>query len=294
MVDGRTRALLDTNIWRYVVDGKAQGALIRAARNGSYGVQIAPGVLYETLRLNDVPLRASLVHLMTNPCFHRLMPEAYSESMEILREIERVRPDWLHESPDLRFFNRLIKDWTRKTGGFWVRCERSPESEAKYVSQLEGPLMENAKSQAQMSRKEMIDSGWKSNPPMDQTLGGFSFPVPGWRGDMVEGWRIDSLLSMTHGLAQQGPAYRDSRLLNSEKYALVGSGSFCPPTSATSQKQPVFEGRRFRARPSIKPPFSDKNRRRAILDCAGRPLFVQVRFATVASTVSVGSTPACS
>jgi hypothetical protein len=137
---GRKRALLDTNIWRYVVDNGAQGRLLGLARDGSYDVQIAPGVIYETLRLKDTSLRATLVRLMTNARFHRLMPEAYSESMEILREIARIRPEWLRDAPDLRFFNRLKKDWTRRTGGFWVRCERSPQSEARFIGQLEGGL----------------------------------------------------------------------------------------------------------------------------------------------------------
>ena len=158
---------------------------------------MAPGVLYETLRLKDNLLRATLVRLMTNSRFDRLMPEAFSESTEILREIERARPDWLRDAPDLRFFNRLKKDWTRRMGGFWVRCERSPQSEARYVTQLEGGEMEEAKTQAQLARKEMIDTRWKSNPPMDKTLAGFYFKVPGWRGDMVEAWRIDSLISCT-------------------------------------------------------------------------------------------------
>lgn len=206
---GKKRALLDTNIWRYVVDNNAQGDLLRLARKGSCKVQIAPGVLYETLRLKDIPLRATLVRLMTNSRFHRLMPEAYSESMEILREIEQVRPDWLRHKPDLRFFNRLQKDWSRTRGGFWVRCERSPESEASFLGQDEGEMIEGARAQAQLARKEMIDIGWKRNPPMDKTLAGFNFPVPGWRGDMVEAWRIDSLVSMTYGLAHRGHAYRD-------------------------------------------------------------------------------------
>lgn len=190
--DGKKRVLLDTNIWRYVVDNNGQDALLRLARDGCYNVQIAPGVLHETLRLNDAALRSSLVHLMTNVRFHRLIPEAYSESMEILQEIKRVRPVWLRERPDLRFYNRLKKDWSRKTGGFWVRCERSPESEARYVSRIEGDDMDQAKSKVREARKEMIDSGWKSNPPMDKTLAAFNFPVPGWRGDTVEAWRIDS------------------------------------------------------------------------------------------------------
>jgi hypothetical protein len=206
---GRKRALLDTNIWRYVIDNNAQGSLLRLARDSSYDVQIAPGVLYETLRLKDASLRATLVRLMTNPRFHRLMPEAYSESMEILREIERVRPDWLRDKPELQFFNRLKKDWSRKTGGFWVRCERSPQSEAQFISQGDDGMMEGAKAEAKLARKEMIDTGWKRNPPMDKTLAGFNFPVPGWRGDMVEAWRIDSLVGMTYGLTRQGHAYRD-------------------------------------------------------------------------------------
>ena len=44
---------------------------------------------------------------------------------------------------------------------------------------------------------------------MDKTLAGLSFPVPGWRGDMVEAWRIDSLVGMTYALARPGHAYRD-------------------------------------------------------------------------------------
>jgi hypothetical protein len=206
---GRKRALLDTNIWRYVVDNKSQGLLLRVARDGLYDVQVAPGVLYETLRLKDVSLRAILVRLITNSRFHRLMPEAYSESMEILREIERLRPDWLREAPDLQFFNRLVKDWTRTTGGFWVRCARSPESEASFLYQSEVGMIEGAEIQARHARKDMIASGWKRNPPMDKTLAGFPHPVPGWRGEMVEAWRMDTLTGLTYGLARKGNPYRD-------------------------------------------------------------------------------------
>jgi len=209
MSNGRRRALLDTNIWRYVVDNDASGRFLRAVSDSAYIVQIAPSVVYETFRLQDAALRETLVHLMTNHRFQRLMPEAYSESMEILREIERVRPNWLRENPDLHFFNRLKKDWSRKTGGFWVRCVRSLEKEASYIATLEGTVMEATRDQARNARKEMIDIGWKSNPSMDKTLAGFSCPVPGWRGDMVEAWRIDSLAAVTNSLSRQRDAYRD-------------------------------------------------------------------------------------
>ena len=70
-----------------------------AVRNWSHRVQIAPAVVYEALRLRDVPLRNRLVALMTNRRFERLMPEAYNEAMEILAEIRRLRPDWLAPIP---------------------------------------------------------------------------------------------------------------------------------------------------------------------------------------------------
>lgn len=205
----KTRALLDTNVWRYVIDHGAQGHLLRLARDGDYDVQIAPTVVYETLRIRDVQLRARLVRLMTNTRFHRLMPDAYSESMEILREIQRIRPAWRRPSPDIAFFRRLKNDWTRKTGGFWVRCARSPDIEAAHLRHLEGELIEAARAQSKFAREEMLASNWKRNPPMDKTLAGFNRPVPGWSSKMVEAWRFDSLISLTFALGREGDAYRD-------------------------------------------------------------------------------------
>jgi hypothetical protein len=55
----------------------------------------------------------------------------------------------------------------------------------------------------------MIEAGWKRNPSMDKTLAGFDHPVPGWRGEMVEAWRVDSWRSLTYNLFQQGNPYHD-------------------------------------------------------------------------------------
>jgi hypothetical protein len=139
------------------------------------------------------------------------MPEAYSESMEILREIERVRPAWLRGEPDLLAFNRFKKDWARKTGtkGFWARCERSPQMEAHYVTVLEEGSMEVARTEAHVSRKEMIEKKWARIPPMDTMIAGFEAPLPGWRGDLVEAWRVPSFFQMTHALSSKDHAYRD-------------------------------------------------------------------------------------
>ncbi|MER9936107.1 hypothetical protein [Mesorhizobium sp. M0088] len=223
----RKRALLDSSIWRYVIDGGEQGALLQAARHGSYTVQIAPAVVYEALRLRDVPLRNRLISLMTNRRFERLMPEAYSEAMEILSEVQRLRPDWLRPQPDKDFFDRSRRDWSRKMGGFWVRCARSPEEEAIHQQAAEGTLLKRAFEQIKGARKEMMEVGWKTNPSMDKTFAALPYPVPGWNGEMVEAWRIESWACVTYALSRPGNAYRDwiapfveadSGLLNSPEW----------------------------------------------------------------------------
>lgn len=204
-----SRFLLDSNIWRYVLDAGAQGALLRAANSRSITVQVAPAVAYEALRLRDVPLRDRLIALMTNHRFERLMPEAYSESMEILGEVRRLRPEWLRPSPDQRFFTRSRNDWSRKMGGFWVRCARSPETEALRVQMAEGSLLKQAAEQIRDARKEMMEVGWKANPSMDKTLASPLHPIAGWNGEMVEAWRIESWNGVTYALSRPGHAYRD-------------------------------------------------------------------------------------
>ena len=209
--NAKTRVLLDTNIWRYVVNCDAQASLLRATREGPFEVQIAPSVLFETLRFKDAPTRDTLVHLMTNLKFNRLMPEAYSESMEILREIERIHPEWLRAQPDLQFFDRLRKDWSRKTGtkGFWSRSARSPESEARLIAQGEGDLIEKAEAQTRNARNEMIEANWKRIPPLDKALVKLGGTIRGWRGDDVEAWRPEGLVAMTHALSDPGNPYHE-------------------------------------------------------------------------------------
>jgi hypothetical protein len=104
---------------------------------------------------------------------------------------------------DFITLNRLKKDWMRRTGGFWVRCARSSESEARLVSQLEDGMMERARIEIQRARKETIDEGRK-RAPLDKWLTGFNFPVPGWRGDMSAWERAVEKVRAGKGLVRAG------------------------------------------------------------------------------------------
>ncbi|MDH2089147.1 hypothetical protein N5K21_10495 [Rhizobium pusense] len=183
------RILLDSNIWRYISDAGFQGRLLRIAPHGNVTIQIAPAIMYEALRLRDAPLRRRLVELMANQAFHRLMPEAFSESMEILNEIKRLRPEWLRQNPNLAFFDRSRKDWSRKMGGFWVRCANSPDHEAGYIAESEGSLMDQAEQQILETRSEMLATGWNGNLGLDQIRVTPKEKLWGWNGEPVEAWR---------------------------------------------------------------------------------------------------------
>ena len=191
------------------MDSGLQGSLLRAARDGSYDIQIAPAVVFESLRLDNKAMRAKRLKLLTNHRFIRLMPEAYSESMEILHAIIRLRPDWFREKPNMLFLARLEKDWTRTRGGFWVECARNPDKMAHFVDYAEGELSEALDQQYRQARKSLVGTDWKRNIAMDKTVANFVGPVPGWRGDSVEMWRAVSLTKLTYGLSRVGSPYRD-------------------------------------------------------------------------------------
>lgn len=182
---------------------------MQASQDPECRIQVAPGVVYEALRLQDIPVRNRLIALMTFRRFERLMPEAYSEALEIVEEIRRLRPQWLSANPNETFFNRARNDWSRRMGGFWVRCAENPDLEAQRVRALEGELLEDATKQIRGARKQMAENGWKSNPPMDKTLASLPRATPGWSGEPVEAWRVESLVGITYALSRQGNPYRE-------------------------------------------------------------------------------------
>ena len=150
--------LIDTNIWRYIVDNKSQRKFITLAKDPAINIQVAPSCLYEVMRMQKGNLRSDQITLMTNPNLSRLMPEAYSECVELLMEIKRCRPHWLKKQPDLTKFNRLYKFWSRKSGGRWSKITKNLDLEAQSLQSLEGnslnELRKNYKDLRKVARKK--------------------------------------------------------------------------------------------------------------------------------------------
>ena len=94
------KVLLDTNIWRYLIDSGRQSLLNSEARRGGFQITICPAIVNETLRISDASLRMKIVELQTRRCWHRLMPDSYLQLATLKAEMLRAHPDWMLSNPD--------------------------------------------------------------------------------------------------------------------------------------------------------------------------------------------------
>lgn len=204
------RILLDTNVWRYLSDCNAVDALARVARASNVQILVSPSTVYEALRTRDEALQQRLALAMCDPRWKRLMPEAYTETRELLFEITRLRPGWLKRDIDRGLFMRLKHDWSNTKNGFWARTRHDPMREAARLQLLgDGSLLEKARKQSENRRKEMTESEWKEPPPLRSMRSRFKKSIPGWRGDDVESWRVDGWTTTSHHLSTDFGAYFD-------------------------------------------------------------------------------------
>jgi hypothetical protein len=207
----KRRVLLDTNVWRYVSDENAADDLLRAALRAKLQILIAPSVVYEALRTANADLRRRQLSLMTSDKWKRLMPEAYSESQELLVEIRRLRPHWLRETSDLTSFRRLRWDWMRKKNGFWDRARYTPEREAQYLAQLgHNNMVETARLEAKGRREDFSSGSLFETAALNTLRVRLAEPWPGWNGDPIDPWRVHGWTATTSALSSSGNhPYRD-------------------------------------------------------------------------------------
>ncbi|MFM0348226.1 hypothetical protein [Paraburkholderia sp. RL17-347-BIC-D] len=202
------RILLDTNIWRYVVDHDALGAVRQAARKSRHEIVVAPAVVYEALRTGRSSLRDSLVSATTLPCWKRLMPEAFSEAQEIKAEVRRLHSDWLRWREDLTRYRRLQYDWTRSRGGFWDRARYDTAREAQLIDSLQ--VLDAARVETREVREYALSmpAQWRG-VPLGAVLASPAHPAPGWNGNPVELWRVQAHSHFERALDRPGHPYAD-------------------------------------------------------------------------------------
>jgi hypothetical protein len=153
---------------------------------------VAPAVVYEALRTPNREIRRKLAKALTLGAWQRLPTEAFGECAELLEEIRQLRPGWCLAEPDLGAYWRQRAD-RDGSHGFWWRARTDPDAVAGHISSVEQDQMDRAREEAQelratfgrSERFETIDLGRIRVFP--------EHAVSGWRGDLIEAWRVDSL-----------------------------------------------------------------------------------------------------
>ncbi|MFE4227953.1 hypothetical protein ACFRJ8_08725 [Arthrobacter sp. NPDC056886] len=102
--------MLDSNVWRYIVDADAVETVRRAAKS-KVQLVACPAIVFEALRIDNTALRRKLAKAMTEGAWKRLMPEAFMETEELHQAIAKLRPEWLQPHPDMRLWRLLKSDW---------------------------------------------------------------------------------------------------------------------------------------------------------------------------------------
>lgn len=206
----RRRLVLDANVWRRIVDEKSGGQLIQAATRANTTILAAPTVVYEALRTPQDELRRAILNELTARRWLRLMPEAYSESMELLGEIRRLRPDTLRAKPNMAAFAQLKASWTNQKRGFWERVRSDPTAELQALDfSGQKRLLDAGRAQARLRRKEMKAAPKWEHVPLDQIKWIPEGEHTGWNGQPVEGWRVEAFATFNFALPRRGSAYRD-------------------------------------------------------------------------------------
>jgi hypothetical protein len=216
------RVLLDSNVWRYIVDFSDIDSLAEAAYQAGVEITVTPAVVNEALRLNDEVLRPNILRALADSRWTRLMPEAFLEADEIKSAIRRLRPHWLIAPPDLTEVSRLREDWERQDGGFWERARHDipPPFTDEHVRGERETLL--AFEEAQQIRKRVNARKLSiANLKLTQVDGIPAADLPGWRGSPVEYWRVPSLHFLFAELSVYASPYREwlDSEINVEKIA---------------------------------------------------------------------------
>lgn len=184
------RLMLDSNVWRYIVDADAVETVRRAAKS-KVQIVACPAIVFEALRVNDAVLRRKLAKAMTEGAWKRLMPEAYTETEELHQAIAKHRPEWLKPHPDMRFWQLLKSDWQHN---WWRRVRQDPAGEAARIHALEDGDLQAGFAEAKASATEARNNR--------ETFDGFGLnyqvmlpkPVEGWDGRPFDMWRGDGMV----------------------------------------------------------------------------------------------------
>ena len=185
------RILLDTNVWNYIVEADGVEPLRRTAKAEDTAVIACPAVVFECLRVSDPSLRKRRAKALAREDWTRVMPEAFSEAEDLRGEIERLRPEWLLDAPDVRLWHKHRADWQ---SAFWRRVRRDPATVARHIASLGDDRLAQARTESKAARKQAESHEQTIHTfKWNRATGSFAVPTLGWDGLEFEAWRGSSV-----------------------------------------------------------------------------------------------------
>lgn len=152
------RVLLDTNVWRYLVDTGRHDSLYKVAKQSNVTVVVCPSIIIETLRLSNSALRKKIIEIQTRECWHRLMPDAYLECEDLKGELIRTHLEWRLPQENIALYRKLRFDWIRSSGGFWSKVRKNTDLIASQYSTRDSSVLEKTREQARQMRTQVLNS----------------------------------------------------------------------------------------------------------------------------------------
>lgn len=189
------RVLLDTNIWRYIVDTGSENRLFQVTRHSSVQICIAPSIVIETLRMSDLQTRRRIIEVQTRDCWNRLMPDSYLQCEDVKREMIRTHPEWQLKKKNINLFRKLRYDWIRTKGGFWEKVRTNTDAVAEWYKRQDSETLSEVREQSRDARKFVFESGKKvlNSSTLKDWKGSRQNRITG-KEVVLDAWRIQSQL----------------------------------------------------------------------------------------------------
>ena len=189
----RVRVLLDTNVWSFIADDDSGTEWNEISEANGLEIVLAPSVLVEVLRLPPADVRGRVIETMARgPRRRRLAPEAYLESMEIVKTVKKHRPGWVRQVSNPAVVAKHLNFWTK---GIWREALFDSTRLHQHLSgQSVGRELTYLTDTQRAQRRELLQSNVTLSPVSDLVAtaipGANAELLRGWSGDAVPAWRV--------------------------------------------------------------------------------------------------------
>lgn len=201
------KLLLDTNVWRYLVDTESQDYLFKIAHKSKIKITLCPIVVIETLRMSDLNLRKRIIEVQTRECWERLMPDAFLQYQDVKAEILRTHPEWELDKKNLHLFRNLRYDWIRSHGGFWSAVKNQTDRVAQQYLSKDAVMLNTVREQSREMRSQVLNNKDKTVEPLSTLTG--SWQLNNGTTIEVEFWRVYSQTVWLNSLIEQKSSLRE-------------------------------------------------------------------------------------